>query len=291
MIQNPQLAKYKNGDFIPYLNITINQNTIEQFSNIEYVILQGSMDRTLSLANILLSQILNLNSSIYSIKNLLPNSSAYAAYKIKNILLVSHGMGNPSILTLLTSLTPLLNLYNNNFKLIRVGTSGGIGINAGTVVLTQNSYTADIINGYPIFHNNIKTIYPTTMDLKLNQTIIKSWQHQNSEFDLIEANTMCADDFYLSQARMDGFIKLDFDKKQQQDYLHTLKKYNICNIEMESGILGFFANLYKISATTISATLVNRLETDQVTISADLIKAYSQRSQNIIIHYLKDIIQ
>ena len=196
MIQHIQLAKYKPGDFIPYLNITVNQNTVEQFSNIEYVILQGSMDRTLYLANILLNQILGLNPSIYSIKNLLPNNSAYAAYKIKNILLVSHGMGNPSILTLLTSLTPLLNLYNNNFKFIRIGTSGGLGINAGTVVLTQNSYTADIIKGYPIFHNNIKNIYPTTMDLELNQTIIKSWQQQNSEFDLIEANTMCADDFY-----------------------------------------------------------------------------------------------
>lgn len=284
-----KLANYKNGDFIPYLNITINQNIIEQFSNIKYVILQGSMDRTLFLANTLLSTILNLDNSIYSINNLLPNNSPYVAYKVDNVLLASHGMGNPSILTLLNTLTPLLQLCNNNFKYIRVGTSGGVGVDSGTVVLTKNSYTADLINGYPIFQNNHKIICKATMNLDFNKDIITSWQQNHNQFDLIEANTMCADDFYLSQARMDGFIKLNFNKKEQILYLNKLKENNIANIEMESGALGYFANLYQIPATTISATLVNRLATDQVTISAQLLKEYSQRAQKVIINYLQNL--
>jgi uridine phosphorylase len=274
------LPNYSYGDFIPYLNLNITKNVIHQFSNIKYVILQGSGDRTLYLANKLLNQIPELN-------NLLPNSS-YVAYKVGNILLASHGMGSSSILTLLNTLTPLLKLCNNNFAYIRIGTSGGIGIKAGTVVLTKNSYTADIINGYPIFENNNKIIYPTTMNLNLNQDIIKVWLKQSSNFSLIEANTMCADDFYLSQARMDGFIRLDFDNKKQKTYLNILKNNNIANIEMESGALGYFSNLYNIPATTISATIVNRLKTDQVTISPEMVKEYSQRGQIIIMDYLKN---
>jgi uridine phosphorylase len=282
-----KLPIYNLGDFIPYLNITINNNIIKQFSNIKYVILQGSAERTLHFANQLLLQLKNID-PIYCQVNNLFNGSSYVAYKVANALLVSHGMGNSSILTLLNTLKPLLHLCDNdnNIEYIRIGTSGGVGVEAGTVILTEHSYTADLINGYPIYQNNNKIIHPTTMSNKINQKIINSWQSQNHKFSLIEKNTMCADDFYLSQARMDGFINLDFNKIEQKNYLQKLKENNIGNIEMESGALGYFANLHNLLATTISTTIVNRIDTDQVTITSQLVKEYSLRGQIVISNYL-----
>jgi uridine phosphorylase len=55
------------------------------------------------------------------------------------VLVCSHGMGCPSISILLNEIAKLLNYADAEAVWIRIGTSGGIDVPPGTIVITSES--------------------------------------------------------------------------------------------------------------------------------------------------------
>lgn len=61
-------------------------------------------------------------------------------YKIGPVLSVSHGIGAPSISVVLHEVTKLLRyagVSNENMRFVRIGTSGGLGVPGGTVIVSD----------------------------------------------------------------------------------------------------------------------------------------------------------
>lgn len=76
-------------------------------------------------------------------------SYRYSMYKVGPVLAVSHGMGMPSIGILLHELIKLM--YHAKCKdpiFLRIGTCGGIGVEGGTVVVTDESVDGLLRNSY-----------------------------------------------------------------------------------------------------------------------------------------------
>lgn len=283
---NPFIQNITPDTILYVLDLKINEATLNKFRGIKYVFMQGSGNRAMHFANRVEEQISNLKPHYFKPMNLTPRS-AYEFYRVGPVLSVSHGMGNTSILTLLHALTKLMYFAGNtNLEYIRLGTSGGVKVDPGSVILTDVAYTSELIAGYDIAALGKTITYPTNMDMKLNNKILAA-QPVSLDFPVLRGNSIAADDFYQGQARFDGAIKINYDKKKREEYFNKIIQLNILNFEMESTALASFCNRAGIPATMISATLINRIDGDQIILPDVVLTEFSERTHILALNYLK----
>ncbi len=284
-MQINSLLKDLNEKYLYLLELELTNEIIGKFAGIKYVLLQGSNDRAKNLARKLALKFSKILPAFFEPKDITP-TSRYKIYRVGNVLSVSHGMGNTSVIALLHDLTKIL-YYAGNTELeyIRVGTSGGIGVDPGTVVITEKAFMPTLVDYLPLpsLDKNINT--STIFDSRLANEIYKV-QPRGLDFQVILANTIAADDFYLGQGRFDGAINPKYDHNFRSEYFEKVRALGIRNFEMESTALAAFCNQVEIPATMLAVTLVNRLVSDQVTATPEELAEFSDRSQLVAINYL-----
>lgn len=282
---NPFLHKRQETSLYLF-NLELNPTTLDKFKNIKYVIMQGSSKRAHALARQLAHLVLNLDMRFYEPVNLV-NTSNFAVYRVGNILSVSHGMGNISIDALLHTITKLLYYAGNTaVEYIRVGTSGGIGVEAGSIIITQNAYMPNLAPYYTSYELDQARDLPTYFDSALIARILAA-QPENPIWPIIIGNTIAADDFYLGQCRYDGAMFARQNLNFRTNFFNKIRDLNILNFEMESSSLAAFCIQAQIPATMIAVTVVNRLNGDQITATPAQLTEYSDRAQQVVINYLQ----
>ena len=171
---------------------------------------------------------------------------------------------------------------------IRIGSSGGIGIEPGTVVVSNGAvneliepYHEQVIKFYiynstlAIFHKIFyylklylkvvagkKVRRPAIFDQELAQELL-SMSREEDSFKTLAGKTMCSNDFYEGQGRLDGAI-CEHSEEEKMEYLNNLKKAGVVNIEMECTAFGAFTNYLGIKGAIVCVTFLNRLLGDQV---------------------------
>jgi uridine phosphorylase len=284
---NPLIAEYqlKSPMYLYGLNLQLSLSQLENFQGIRYVLMQGSEARAEYLAKKIAKTIFNIDMSYFNLIDLTPDS-AYACYRVGNILSVSHGMGGASMTTFLNDLSKVMYFAgNHDLEYIRIGTSGGIGIDPGIVVITDDVYTQDLIKGYKISNLDVDVISPAYMNSELNQRILDA-QPSHLSFEILRGNSIAADDFYLGQARFDGAIPPPYNEEKRKAYFDKIATLSILNMEMESGAFGSFCHRAEIPAAMIAVTLINRMLGDQLSVSSETLAEWSERSHQVVIHYL-----
>lgn len=281
---NPLLSNITES-FLYLFQLDLNEVNLDKFRGIKYVIMQGSSKRAAVLSKKLAKQVLKLDTRFFEPVNLVSTSN-FAVYRVGNILSVSHGMGNVTIDALLHAVTKLLHYAgNDNVEYIRVGTSGGIGVEPGTVVITKNAYMPNLEPYYTTYELDKRVDIPTKLDHLLVDRIYNA-QPSNLAFDVVIGNSIAADDFYLGQCRYDGAMLARKDHEWRSTFFDKVHSLGICNFEMESTALAAFCHQAQIPATMIAVTLVNRFKGDQITATPEQLAEYSDRSQTVVINYL-----
>ena len=145
-------------------------------------------------------------------------------------------MGNPSISIMLHEILKLLHYARTtkDVKFIRIGTCGGVGVPGGTTVISDRvynglheSYYDQSILGRPVRRAAI-------LDRKLSQDLMHHATRAGLQYPVVTGNTLCADDFYEEQARIDGAF-CEFTNGERMAYLEKCyHAYGIRNFEMES---------------------------------------------------------
>lgn len=276
----------KMPDYLYGLNFHLSSKNLEKFRGIRYVLMQGSDLRAKHLAEKIAGTLSHIDTNYFDAINLTP-MCAYSCYRVGDILSVSHGMGSSSIMTFLHDISKIMYFAkNHDVKYIRIGTSGGLGIDPGVVVITDQTYMPNLIQGYqcPALEKNI--IYPTHMNSELNQEILEA-QPDDLPFSVLRGNTIAADDFYLGQSRFDGAIIPPYDEKTRESYFQQIKALSIYNMEMESAAFACFCHRAEISGTMVAATIINRYENDQFSVTSEQLAEWSDRSQEVIINFLQ----
>jgi uridine phosphorylase len=213
----------------------------KEFANVRFVIVCGTNERAYEIANSFgpeyVSELAN---------------ARFVLYKVLNIIVCSHGMGGPSLSICVNELIQALKMSNNmkNVTFIRVGTSGGIGVPAGTVICTTEALDENL---KPSFSTNILgtlVTFPTQIHY------VKNLQN------VLYGKTVSANCFYENQGRTDGAFCI-FTAKQKQEYLDKLYKLGVLNIEME--IVPFVAIVHRAGykAMACCITLVDRQSDDK----------------------------
>jgi len=200
------------------------------------------------------------------------------------VLSISHGMGVPSIGILLHEIIKLM--YHARCKdpiFIRLGTCGGVGIEGGTVVVSEEGVDGLLRNTYEMVSFLLeaskdisndsfrlaqtvlgKVIHrPAKLDRKLAREIKALADPTQDPYDTVSGKTMCTYDFYEGQGRLDGAF-CEFSENDKMEYLEKLRDFGVVNIEMEATIFAALTHHAGIKAAIICVALLNRLNGDQV---------------------------
>merc|ERR1712137_158198 len=166
-VQNPNITRDKE-DVLYHLGLSnLGHDLPAMFSDVRFVCMGGSAVRAERLAHQIADR---LGISIPTGMDLsaVGKTERFSLFKVGPIISVNHGMGMPSMSILLHEVTKLL--FHSKVKTvnyIRIGTSGGVGVPGGTVVVTSEG-----VNGkLECYHEHLvmgKVIKrPTTLDTDL----------------------------------------------------------------------------------------------------------------------------
>lgn len=254
-------------DYLYHLGIDSSMNLKDLFGNVKFVCMGGSPDRAYELAK----KIEEKSDKTSTIEQF-GKTERTSLYKIGNVISMSHGMGMPSILIFLHEVTKLLEYAGCiDYVFLRIGTSGGIGIEPGTIVLTSEAVNS---NFKSVFDHQVldKTYsFPTNLDSNLIARIQSCVKTTNS---VVLGKTLGTNDFYEGQGRLDGALAPLYTDTEKQDYLQRAFMIGVRNIEMESTAFAAFCLRANIPSVIICVALINRLNGDQIIATKEEMKLY-----------------
>ena len=102
---------------------------------------------------------------------------------------------------------------------------------------------------------------PSLLDQSLARELVEL--SSEADFSVVTGKTLCTDDFYEGQARLDGAL-CDFNETDKMDYLNFLSNGGVKNIEMEATAFAAITHAAGIRSAIVCVALLNRLNGDQV---------------------------
>lgn len=266
-------------DYLYHLGLDSSMNLKDLFGNVKFVCMGGSPDRAYELAK-KIEEKLDKTSTIEQFGK----TERTSLYKIGNVISMSHGMGMPSILIFLHEVTKLLEYAGCiDYIFLRIGTSGGIGIEPGTIVLTSEAVNS---NFKSVFDHQVldKTYsFPTNLDSNLIAKIQSCVKTTNS---FVLGKTLGTDDFYEGQGRLDGALAPLYTDIEKQDYLQRAFMIGVRNIEMESTAFAAFCMRADIPSVIICVALINRLNGDQILATKEEMKLYTDNLLDFVAGFI-----
>jgi uridine phosphorylase len=266
-------------DHLYHLGLDSSMNIKDLFGNVKFVCMGGSPDRAYELAK----KIEEKSDKTSTIEQF-GKTERTSLYKIGNVISMSHGMGMPSILIFLHEVTKLLEYAGCiDYIFLRIGTSGGIGIEPGTIVLTSEAVNS---NFKSVFDHQVldKTYsFPTNLDSNLIARIQSCVKTTNS---FVFGKTLGTNDFYEGQGRLDGALAPLYTDTEKQDYLQRAFMIGVRNIEMESTAFAAFCLRANIPSVIICVALINRLNGDQIIATKEEMKLYTDNLLDFVAGFI-----
>nr|XP_057941503.1 uridine phosphorylase 1 isoform X1 [Doryrhamphus excisus]XP_057941504.1 uridine phosphorylase 1 isoform X1 [Doryrhamphus excisus]XP_057941505.1 uridine phosphorylase 1 isoform X1 [Doryrhamphus excisus] len=285
LVHNPYLQRMKD-DFLYHFNLGKGTHNLPAlFGDTRFVCVGGSACRMKEFIEYIAVE-LGMEDPQSKYPNICAGTDRYAMYKVGPVLSVSHGIGIPSMSIMLHELIKLLHHARcQDVTIIRIGTSGGIGLKPGTVVITRQSVDATFLPKFEQLILGKTVVRDTDLDCFLAEELLEC-SKELGQFETVIGNTMCTLDFYEGQGRLDGAFCL-YTEKDKQEYLAKARDAGICNIEMESTVFAAMCKLSGLRAAVVCTTLLDRLKGDQLTSSREVLHDYQQRPQILVARYIK----
>ncbi|VDL65281.1 unnamed protein product [Nippostrongylus brasiliensis] len=210
----------------------------------------------------------------------LSKSDRFVMYKTGSVVWINHGMGTPSLsIMLIETLKLMHHAKAKDVKFIRLGTSGGVGVEPGTVVITTNAMNAELGDKYIQWIAGERIERETHLDEELRNDLIDVAKEKN--IPVQTGLTLCCDDFYEGQMRLDGFF-CDYKSEMKFDFLKKIYEKGVRNIEMESTCFASMTYRAGVKAAIVCVTLLNRMKGDQVQIPHDQYVEFEERPFRLV---------
>ncbi|NXW75278.1 UPP2 phosphorylase, partial [Hirundo rustica] len=232
LVKNPHLDLMEE-DVLYHLDLgTKTHNLPAMFGDIKFVCVGGSPNRMRAFAQFMQRE-LGLAGAGEDVADICAGSDRYAMYRAGPVLSISHGMGIPSISIMLHELIKLLHHAKcRDVTIIRIGTSGGLGIEAGSVVITDTAVDSSFQPRFEQVVLDDVVVRSTELDKDLAEELL-ACSRDIPDFPTLIGHTMCTYDFYEGQGRLDGAL-CSFSNEKKLEYLRRAYDAGVRNIEMES---------------------------------------------------------
>ncbi|XP_062322815.1 uridine phosphorylase 1 [Osmerus eperlanus] len=287
-VHNPHLDAMKD-DILYHFNLGTSTHDLQaMFGDVKFVCVGGSPRRMKLFIEYIAGE-LSFEDQKSEFPNICAGTDRYAMYKVGPVLSVSHGMGIPSISIMLHELIKLLHHAQcTDVTIMRIGTSGGLGLEPGTVVVTKESVDASFLPKFEQVILGRTVVRSTDLDQCLADELLQCSKDLGL-FDTVVGKTMCTMDFYEGQARLDGAF-CSYSEKDKQEYLAKAYQSGVRNIEMESSVFAAMCKLSGLRAAVVCVTLLDRHKGDQLTSSHEVLHNYQQRPQILVAHFIKKML-
>lgn len=268
-------------DYLYHLGIT-SENAKELYGDVKFVCCGGSPKRMTRFAGELAADL--------GLGEVAPigKTDRFTWFKVGPVIVSSHGMGQPSISILLHEVTKLLSYAEaTDVMYFRLGSSGGIGVPPGTVVLTTEAMDGQVKPQFtlPILGKLVSR--PTKLDESLIDELEACAATGEDVIAVAKGRTMATDCFYEGQARLDGAI-CDYTLADKMAFLQRLKESGVYNIEMEAGVFSSFTHHLGIRGAICCVTLLDRLAGDQVLTSPEELADFDTRPGRLLRKFIKE---
>lgn len=286
-IKNPHIEDMKE-DILYHLGLTTSNDDLQiMFGDVKFVCVGGTPERMYEFSHYI-STVLQLNCSHQDDILNISKSTRYAMFKAGPVLCVSHGIGSPSISVVLHEIMKLMHHAGAEDPVfLRLGTSGGLGLSPGSLVITSVSVDGMLRPYQELVVLGQKVYRPSTLDEELCLELKIAAEKYLQECTVVIGKTMCTDDFYEGQGRLDGAF-CEYSNEDKLSYLQKLKKEGIANIEMESLTFAAMCRNAGIRGGVICVTLLDRLKGDQVTATAEMLMKWQKHVLHLAAMYIKD---
>lgn len=281
-VRNVNLSQLDN-DVLFHIGIKAGDQDLRRLlGDVKFVCMGGSASRLKWFAKFIqdeLKDFLNSEKEPYN----MAKSDRYVLYKVGPVLAVNHGIGVPSLMVILHEILKLLHYSGaQDVKFFRIGTSGGLGLEPGTVVITRRAVNAllEPFNEQVILGKQVS--FPTTLDEDLQQQLLDS----SEDLPTAVGDTMCTDDFYEGQGRIDGAF-CDYTEDDKMEFLQKIHDAGVRNIEMESVCFAAMCNRARVPAAILCVTLVDRLKGDQITLLKEQKEDFEMRPAKLVAKFIK----
>lgn len=275
----------EHADVFYHFGVASDDPVLEGFRDVRAIILAGSGDRIDDFARRWSAQ--HDGAPIVA----LPKEERFVTRYCNGVLFASHGMGMPSASIAVQELMRMVYFLKggdlaamSEVFWARVGTSGGVGLPGGTVVVSTEGVMADLKPYRLLQGGSGEYWFDGTFPRSVADAIEAASRGSGIPIEL--GRTVAGNEFFLEQFRLDGAICMETPESKMA-WLEWINAEGVRNIEMEGAMLAGYLNHWGFpSFAMICTTLLNRLEGDQVTASHDELDSYSERSGDVLFNYL-----
>ncbi|CAF0848498.1 unnamed protein product [Didymodactylos carnosus] len=275
-------VKGLNVDYYYHLGLNSTFDLKSNFGDVKYVLMCGSAVRAYEIIQRVI-QSLKIRLPVGQTLAPIGKTERYSMFKVGPVISISHGMGKPSASIMLHEITKLLSaagVYDPIY--IRIGTSGGVGIEGGTVVIANGVVNGLLQPYHPVAVLGKIINRPAKVDLK----IAKEIYDLRGDIPAIMGTTMSTDDFYEGQARIDGAI-CDYDMEDKLEFLKRAYDAGVRNIEMEGNCCAAFCTRLNIHFVMVCVAYLNRLNGDGVSASPQQLTQYESNAITLVLRYIQ----
>jgi uridine phosphorylase len=285
-----KLIKPLQPDFYYHLGLSSALPLKAMFGDVRFVILSGSPVRALETAT-KLQEALGVRVPTGCAIAPIGKTERYSLYKVGPVLSVSHGMGKPSISIMLHELTKLLAAAGvlDKTTYIRVGTSGGVGVEPGSVIVSSGTVDGTLQPFFPVVILGKTVLRPCVIRPELVSEILSvatPTGGSSPSYEVLSGVTLATDDFYEGQGRLDGAIA-EYTLEDKMAFLARAHAAGIKNIEMESDAIVAFCTKLHIPCAVICCAIVNRLQGDQVLSTPAQLVQYTENAVTTAIRFIQ----
>lgn len=283
-VPNKHIREYA-VDHLYHLGLDSSMDLAGMFGDVKVVCMGGSAARMKKLAEAVRDKLgikLPTGTEIAPIGK----TDRFSLYKVGPVISVNHGMGQPSISILLHELAKLLMYARASaFTFVRIGTSGGIGVPPGSVVITTEALDGQLRAQHDLAILGSVVSRPTHFDVALCQQVLAL----AGSVPALLGKTMVADDFYEGQGRLDGAF-CDYTEADKMAFLRRAHAAGVRNIEMEGCVFAAFCNQVGIPALDICCTLVDRLQGDQISSTPEQLLAFQEHAITVALNFVAHVV-
>lgn len=273
-------------DVYYHFGVASDDPILEKLRGVRAVILAGSGERIIDFAE--RWSALSGDPEIIAF----PKEERFVTRYTGGVLFSSHGMGMPSASIAVQELMRMVYfLKRGNLEALddvfwaRVGTSGGVGLPGGTIVVSEAGLMADL-KPFRLLQGGIGTYWFDGEFPAATRAAIMA-ANADSGLPIVEGKTIATNEFFLEQFRLDGAIRRE-TAQTKHEFLEWLHANGVRNIEMEGAMLAAYWNSWGFpSFAMICAVLLNRLEGDQVTSTPEQLHDFSEQSGDVLFNYLQ----
>jgi len=269
-------------DFLYHLGLDTSMD-ISMFKDVRYVCMGGSAVRAATFAEELRQR---FEPDTKGPPEPLGKTERYHIYKVGPVMSASHGIGMPSMLILLHEVAKLLHYAGaEDVSFIRIGTSGGIGLDPGTVVVSTCGVMGTLEPVYEAIELGERRRYGAELNAALTKGLAAA--AKDIQIPHVTGMTMGTDDFYEAQGRLDGALRTYYTNEDKMKFLQKAYNAGVRNIEMEAPAFGAFCQRAGIPGGIVCAALLNRLEGDQVSSTPEQLGKFSQNAQSVVARFIE----